>query len=642
MLAEYQKDTRTNEHLTTAIVAVLFVAAALLNGAYSSEARAAIAIFAWATLIAGIAFGLFPRDRLPTAALISGAMLAGLAVLGGISVLWASDAGAALEEAVRTAGYLGIFGLVVCTSLRGEAQPWLHGLAIGIVAVGLVALLSRLIPGLPGGDEELAQFLPNAQGRLSHPIGYWNALAAVSAVGVVLVTWLGVAARSAPLRALSVAAIPMLGLTMYLTSSRGGVLALAVGLAALVAIGPRRPALLGGFALGGIGAAVAILVARTQPALLDGLTNSDAKEQGAETLVALILISAAVGLARVGLDGPLERFRASPGAARATLVGVAVIATVAIVVSDPPERFRQFKEVPEAEGGQPGDFIASHLASGGGSGRWQFWGVAIDAFQAEPLHGIGAGAYLDFWNEHAPISRVTGDAHSLYLEQLGELGPLGLLLVLGFVLTGPVASLRRRTASVRSERTPAVAVAAAGATSAGIEWTWEVPAAFALVVVAIALLAGPALGPPPADSDRLDRPKLQGWGVAASALGAIAIVLAAAILLSERRIAESQEAASDGDLEKAAEEARSAIALRPWASEPRLQLALVQESAGDLDAAAARAKEASDRAENDSQIWLVRARIATEQGRIEEAEAQLEEARRLNPRGPFFSLFDGP
>jgi O-antigen ligase/polysaccharide polymerase Wzy-like membrane protein len=645
MVAKYPKDIQ-NQHLTTAIVAVLVVGISLPGGGYSSELRAAVAIFAWAGLMAGLFFGGFPRDRLSTVALVSGAILAGLAVLSGVSVLWASDDGAALREAVRAALYLGIFALVVCTSRRGEARPWLHGLAIGIVVVGLLALLSRLIPGLPGGDEEIARFLPAAQGRLSYPIGYWNALAAICAVGVVLVTWLGVAARGVALRALSVAAIPMLGLTMYLTSSRGGLLSVVVGLVALVAIGPRRPALVGGFALGGIGAAMAILLVRSEPALLDGLTNSDARSQGAEMLAAIIAISLAVGGVRVLLDGAFERFdeafegiRVSPGA---LIAGLITVGLVAISVSNLPERFREFKEVPEAEGAGQGDFIASHLASGSGSGRWQYWGAAVDAFQDEPLHGIGAGAYVDYWNEHAPISRVTGDAHSLYVEQLGELGPLGLLLVLGFVFLGPVASLLRGAPSARFERAAAVAVAAAGAASAGIEWTWEVPAAFGLVVVAIGLLAGPALGPPLDERERPEQRGLSGWGVGALVLGWIVIVLSAAILLSEREIAESQEAARDGDLERAAEEARSAIALQPWASEPRLQLALAQESAGDLDAAADNAEEASDRAEDDWQVWLVRARIATEQGKIEEAEANLAEARRLNPRAPIFSSLSGP
>ena len=82
-----------------------------------------IAIFSWATLIAGIAFGVFPRARPPAAALVSGALLVALALLCGLSVIWASDDGAALEEATRVAAYAGVFGLVVCVTERAEARP---------------------------------------------------------------------------------------------------------------------------------------------------------------------------------------------------------------------------------------------------------------------------------------------------------------------------------------------------------------------------------------------------------------------------------------------------------------------------------------------------------------------------------------
>src|SRR5207244_7931370 len=65
------------------------------------------------------------------------------------------------------------------------------------------------------------------------------------------------------------------------------------------------------------------------------------------------------------------------------------------------------------------------------------------------------------------------DAHSLYIEVLGELGVIGLLLVLGIFAT-PLLALRRVT------RTPLTA-AAAGAYAAyvlhaGLDWDWEVPA----------------------------------------------------------------------------------------------------------------------------------------------------------------------
>jgi hypothetical protein len=644
---------------------VVLIGLSVADGAYSAELRAAIAITSWVALIAGVSFGLFPRDRLPLAALISGALLVGLALLSGISVLWASDDGAALEEATRIAAYAGVFGLVVCTTRRGEANPWLSGLAIGIVAVVLLALLSRVLPDLPGGDEEIARFLPAAQGRLSYPIGYWNALAAICALGVVLLTWFAVAARSLITRSLSIAAIPLLWLAIYLASSRGGVLAAAVGLLALIVLlKNRRVALLSVTALGGLGAALVIVLARTEPALLEGATNADARTQGAEMLGAIIAVSFAVGVAWLMLDGVLNRAKFLPTtpywiplppstARRVGFIAIGVLVIGALVLSDPAERFEEFKEVPAAEGAGQTDFIASHLASGSGSGRWQFWGVAVDALESQPLHGIGAGAYADFWNQHAPISRVTGDAHSLYLEQLGELGPLGLLLVLGVLLVGPISSLARGVANmlVSPQRAAAVAVVAAGAASAGIDWTWEVPAAFGPVVVALALLSGPALGPEEdTDADTsaenaADPAWRRGhlpWGLATIAAGSIAVLLAMTIFLSHRQVSASQAAADDGELGQAAEEARTAIALTPWAMEPRLQLALVQESAGDLETAAATAAEASDRAADDWQIWLVRARIATQRGQIDEAEADLAEARRLNPRAALFSSLQGP
>jgi tetratricopeptide (TPR) repeat protein len=201
------------------------------------------------------------------------------------------------------------------------------------------------------------------------------------------------------------------------------------------------------------------------------------------------------------------------------------------------------------------------------------------------------------------------------------------------------------------QRAAAVAVVAAGATSAGIDWTWEVPAAVGPVVVALALLSGPALGPKDdtdaeasgeETADPAWRRSLLPWGLATIAAGLIAVLLAATIFLSHRQVSASQAAADDGDLAEAGEEARTAIALTPWAMEPRRQLALVQESAGDLETAAATAAEASDRAPDDWQIWLVRARIATQRGQIDEAEADLAEARRLNPRAALFSSLRGP
>ncbi len=65
-------------------------------------------------------------------------------------------------------------------------------------------------------------------------------------VGTVLSIWLGARAATWVGRALAVAPLPLFGLSLYLTSSRGGVAVCVIAALALVAAGPDRRRLLGG------------------------------------------------------------------------------------------------------------------------------------------------------------------------------------------------------------------------------------------------------------------------------------------------------------------------------------------------------------------------------------------------------------
>jgi hypothetical protein len=629
------------KHATAGFVAVLVVALSLGQGGYSAGMRAAIAFAAWATVAGGLALGTFPRSRIPASAVITGGMLGGLALLSGLSVAWASDNGAAIEATVLVAAYLGIFALIVCVAREGDARTWLIGLALGIVGVGLLAILSRLVSSLPGGDEEIARLLPSARGRLSYPIGYWNGTAALLAVGVVLMTWFGASARTLLARTLAVAAIPMLGLGIYLASSRGGFLALVLGLVVLVGVGPRRPALLLCAAIGAVGTGLAIALASGQTSLLDATGGPDANNQGFELLGATVACMFFTGVVRIILDGVANTLRPSPLLARISLAMLVLAGIVALIVADPGKRFDEFKSVPTNEGAGKTDFVASHLSSGSGSGRWQFWGVAVDAFGDQPVHGIGAGGYADYWNQRAPISRVTKQAHSLYLEELGNLGPLGFMAVLGFLVVPIIAGSRGRSSFPHGEPGVLLALIAAGALSAGIDWTFQIPVVFGVVVAAAALLTGPSLvaagGP-----ERSSSPPGRAWRLAIVLIGSAVVLLAGDQFLGQRSLDASQAAARDDDLARAADEARDAVALSPWAAKPRLQLALVQESAGDLERADESIQGAIDRAEDDWSLWLVRARLATLEGRVGEGRQALAEARRLNPRAPVFNTLSGP
>jgi O-antigen ligase len=118
-------------------------------------------------------------------------------------------------------------------------------------------------------------------------------------------------------------------------------------------------------------------------------------------------------------------------------------------------------------------FLTASRSFGFGD-RAPYWRAAASDAAAHPLLGSGAGSFDEYWYAHRTLDVSVQDAHSLYLELLAELGPLGLLLVLA-VLVPPLA------AAVTARSDPALAVAAGGYVAflvhAGIDWDWEMPAA---------------------------------------------------------------------------------------------------------------------------------------------------------------------
>jgi hypothetical protein len=636
------------EPIIVVVVAVLYVALAVSNGGYSRELTAGATVAIWWAVLIAIALGGRPRSRVPAAALGAGVCLAALAAWTAISIGWASDNGSAFFEAVRVLGYLGVFVLVVIASPRASARAWLGGIAVGLVVVAGLALLSRFEPSF-GGDKELGTFLPAATGRLSYPIGYWNGLAAVMAMAVVLLVWLGGQARAAWVRAASVALIPWPILVIYLASSRGGVIAAVAGLAVLLGLGPARARMAVGLLLGGAGGGLLILLASRQHELVNGLGGSAAAAQGDQMLAVSIAVVLAVGILRFLLDSSIGKIEAPARVTRAVGVAALVLVIGGILLAGPSKRWEEFKQVAPVE--TQSTYVAAHLSSGRGSGRYQFWSAALDAFKAHPLHGIGAAGYEAYWDQHGSLAVTVRDAHSLFLESMAELGVPGLALILGFLGIAAVSGFRRGPTRARGGAlSVALAILITGIVSAAIDWTWELSACFGLVVLAAALLTGPAtLGKQPAlgavtqavDDRRgrtsRTRPARFGLGVATLLVGWAAIWAGGTVFLTEVRLANSRSAASAGDLSSAVQDARDASTLQPWAAGPRLQLALVEELNGDLRAANRDLGKAIQRAPDDWQLWFVRARLEVKSGDVSGARRALARARRLNPRAPFFS-----
>jgi tetratricopeptide (TPR) repeat protein len=626
----------------TAAIAVAYTALSLADGGFEIRVIAGATFVIWWAVIVGLALGIFPRSTIPTRAIVAGASLCALGLFAALSMGWASDDALAFIDVVRIAGYLGLFLLVLLATPTGGARVWLYGIAIGLVAVAALALGSRLEPSLPGGNVEIATFLPEAQGRLSYPIGYWNALGACMSLGIVLLTWLGAQAASRVTRSLAIGAIPMLCATVFLTSSRGAVVAGVAGLVTLIAVGPARLRLLGGLLLGGAGGGILVGLLTTRDDLVDGLATPAAESQGTEVLVATIVVMALVGVARYLLDAPLERLTLPRLATRIALGVLALGVVVGVIAADPARQLDEFNDPPAEERASTG-FVTSHISSLDSSGRYQYWEVAVDAFEDDPVTGAGAGSYLTLWNQNAPFTRPIRQAHSLFFETLAELGIPGLLLLLGFFAPAGYAVWRARDGIPPGGAFGATAgIFAAGVVSAAIDWTWEVPAAFAPVAVAIALLTGVGLNSAWVDSPRgllrgsAGGRRRYGWGIATLVAGWAAIWASGVVFFTEAKLAQSQAAAARGDLEDAAQDARDAATLQPWASQPWLQLALLEELTGDLEAAQEALHNASVRAPEDWRLWLINTRLEVGLGDLEGARESLAKAEELNPQAQIF------
>ncbi|MGH2988399.1 MAG: hypothetical protein ACRDMA_00835, partial [Solirubrobacterales bacterium] len=139
-------------------------------------------------------------------------------------------------------------------------------------------------------------------------------------------------------------------------------------------------------------------------------------------------------------------------------------------------------------------------------------------------------------------------------------------------------------------------------------------------------------GAPPSERPR----RSFGWGVATLLAGWAAVWIAGVLLLTEVKLDDSRAAFDRGDIGAAAQDATDATILQPWAAEPWLELALVQERAPNVPAARAAIAKAIDRAPEDWSLWWVAGRIEAQAGDRAAAGERYYRARALYPRAPIF------
>jgi O-Antigen ligase len=610
------------------------------GGGYDTLVHDQVGIGIWWVLLIGVLVGALPRVGPSRLALVALGLLAGFVIWTALSLIWTESSERTGADLARLLGYLGAFSLILFVRAPREPQRLVAAVGAAIALIAVLALLSRLHPAWFPSADETARFLDDSRERLSYPLNYWNALGALIAVGLPLVLHISATAKTIAVRALAAAALPAMMLAIFFTLSRGSIVAAALATLIFLAVTDDRVPKLLTLAITTAGGAILIALASQRDELRHGLTNTEiARDQGNEVLLIAIVLCAAIALFHAGIsklliDGKRPRWTVpSKQFSLAALGALGVVVLIAFFAASGPDRISN--GIDEFKGGENAGTGTGRLNSFAGESRYDLWQSAVDENATKPLTGTGAGTFVYWWDRDAAGAEAVQDAHSVYLQTLGELGIIGLLLYVGFVVVvlgaGTVLAARAGP-GLRSVLAAALAGCFAFFLAAAVDWTWQMP----VLPVATLMLAAVLVMAPTSIAG--SESALRRWPVRiALALGALVAIVAIAVPLASTSLIRSSEAAvRSGDLEKALEDARSAENVEPGAATPRLQQALVLELQGNLPAAAEAATEATERESTNWRTWLVLSRVEAERGNAGAALAAYREAKSLNPLSPLF------
>jgi O-Antigen ligase len=607
-------------------VAVL-LALAVAEGGYEARAwyPAGLAVLA----LLAVWWAAVPTpSKPPPAQLAALCLLIAFAAWAYLSIAWADDRGAAWDGANRAALYAALFGLFSLWPLPARAASWvLAVMGLGIALLGLIELVRF------GASGEPESFLIG--GRLAAPVDYQNGDVALWLIGAFPCLWLATLREAHPaLRGVALGSTVLLASLALLGQSRGSLFALPLALIFFVAMVPGRLRVLA--ALLGVAAGVAVaadpilaVVDASGPAELPGLVDEAARS--------ILLASAVVGTLGVAIALADRRLRLPPRTARrmrtAVLVVLALLATGGATVAvaqagdlrrEVSERWEQFKSNDESGSG------TSRLASAG-TNRYDFWTVAWDSFERDPLRGVGMDNFQQDYAERGTSGEKPRYPHSFELAILSETGLVGTLLLFGAI------GLAVGAVALRAVRRLGVGAAGAAAgvfvywlLHASVDWLYELPAlggvAFALLGLAVAVR----------DDDHTPPSSGKGRVALASRGAGIALLLVvgasfALPWLAAREVDRATEEwrTSPGDaydrLERAAD--LNFLSARPYLAEGTIAVRL-----GQLERAERAFQAALRRTRRSGYAWLQLGAIASARGERREARSRVDRAAELSPR----------
>jgi tetratricopeptide (TPR) repeat protein len=578
--------------------------------------------------------------EVPVAVRVAVACLALYTALSYLSILWAQVPADAWEGANRTLLYLLVFALFALWSQRGmTAALLLCAWLLAMIALGAFVILHV--------DSAAGPAALFSEGRLKYPGDYENAAAATWCMAMWPALLMAASDRIHwSLRGVLAGGTVLLADLALLSQSRGSLYATVVMLVLVFALLPGRVRTFL------VLVPVAIGVGATAPTVLHVgdrlLHGGDLKAALHATTAATFAAALLVGLLVAGGAAIESRTELSEPSATRVRRGVGAIAIAILLVGlaggwvaagDPVARAKHGWET--FKGGYEADNAkVNRLVSGLGSGRYDFYRVALDEFAAHPLAGIGADNFAQQYLARGHEDQSPHYPHSVEMRTLAQTGILGALLAL-IGLGAALLAGGRAFISTAARRADPLGAAVATAALAGFaywvvhgsfDWLWEFAGlgapAFALLGLACALGRSPLAA---IASDFRERRRLP------IALGALMLVLALAAAASlvapwlsqlhvqkAARIWPTAPRVAYADLEDAAR-------LNPLSDEPYLLAGSIALRFGDLARADHEFSLALERDPQDAYATLERGAIASARGRRAEALRLLERTVRLSP-----------
>jgi O-Antigen ligase len=595
-----------------AAAGALLAAAVFFGGGSSDEPLAWIggaAVVAAGAVAAAVLVGQLPLPELDRASLLFVALLAGFVVWNGLTIAWSAAPDRSWDYFNRGLVYLAfvLLGLAVGAAIRDAPHRVALGLAALIGAACVWALAGKVVPAL---YDEYGRFA-----RLRSPLAYWNALGVLTALGLPLALWVASAREHARwLRAAGVLLVYVLGIALALTYSRGGLLAAVFAVAAYLVLARNRADGIAALVIAIAAALPALAWGLTQPGVADDFQSRATRvEDGAWFGVILVVGGiAAYGLSWLAVPRRLSRRAESLVVRGAVVVGVLIVLVGAgVAVSGTDEDV-----VPQGPGRQ---------LSSGSNNRSVWWGEALEAFEGEPLLGIGAGSFEYVHRLLRESDIDVTEPHNLVLQFGAETGLVGVGLFVGAMAAGLVALWRRRGDP------PSVALGLMLPTyllHGLLDYDWDFVAITAPVLFATGVLL--AYGRP--------RRRLEAqppWAVAAVLVTGAVVFSLAAPRLAARNVEQAYAAIDRGDLDEAVREAEDAGSLNPLSIEP-LHAEAAAEEARRRDRAALRAYvEAVETQPLNARAWYELGCFELQVlGDLSSGRRHLERSRELDPRGP--------